>query len=130
MVDALTKWAHQLTAAAPKSREMRELVRQHDTWLRTAELGRPYWGPGAYYEWQGPEHNPQLTCTQYAVFNDRSRDRLYTPTGTDSLALWHQWGAITTSEPAMPPRPRGVRINGELRDYAHPERWDIKQVQY
>jgi hypothetical protein len=130
MADALTRWVNSLTAAAPKSREMRELLRQHDKWLATAELNRPYWGPGAFYQWLGDPHSPSLYRHEYVIFNKRGRDRLYASGpntfSTDSLALWTNWHGITTNEPAIPTPPRNFFITGDLRHYAHPETWDYK----
>lgn len=128
MVDALTKWVNSLTAAAPKSAEMRELVKRHDKWLRTAELNRYYYAPDAYYEWTGPDHAPTLTCYGRVLFDDRSRDRLYTTNGADSLALFHQWGGIVANEPPRPATFTVPQIRGNLRDAAHPERWKIEGV--
>lgn len=130
MVDAFTKWVNSLTAAAPKGPEMRELIKRHDTWLRTAETGRIYYAPDARFEWQGPDYDLRLVLVRGAVFNDRGRDRLYTEHGSDSLALFHQWGGITNVAPPTPARPRGVHISGDLRDATHPERWDIKEIDY
>ncbi len=129
MVDGFTKWVNSLTAAAPKGAEMRELHRQHDEWLRTAQTGRPYWGADAHYVWRGPEYAIELYCVHQVTFDDRGRDRLYAPNGVDSLALWHQWGGLTTDEPPRPPRPSVPHIEGDLRDWEHPERWTVKAVQ-
>lgn len=129
MVDRLSKWVNSLTAAAPKGPEMRELTRRHDAWMRTAETGRTYFSPDAYFEWQGYEHDPRLVLVGGAVFTDRSRDRLYTDCGSDSLALFHQWGGITDKEPPRPARPTRPDISGRLQDWDHPERWTIKTVQ-
>lgn len=129
MVDALTRWVHSLTAAAPKGAGMRELMRLHDQWLAGAELGRRYWGPDAYYQWQeGTGTEPVLGCHQTAIFNDRGRDRLYTPSGADSLNLFHQWGALTTTQPPVPGRPTMPYITADLADWDHPERWTIKEI--
>lgn len=126
MVDWLTRKVHELTAAAPKSREMRALLRQHDKWLATAQLNRPYWGPDAFYQWQGDPHNPVLARHEYVVFTERGRDRLYAAGGADSLSLWSQWQGITSVEPRTPEPPRNFHITGDLKDGVHPERWDIK----
>lgn len=128
MVDGFTKWANRLTAGAPKGRAMRELLKQHDKWLRTAELNRYYYAPDAYYEWAGPDHAPVLTCYGRVLFDDRSRDRLYSTHGADSLNLWHQWGGIVANEPPRPAPFTVARIRADLRDAAHPERWKIEGV--
>ncbi|GLW74989.1 hypothetical protein Kpho02_72860 [Kitasatospora phosalacinea] len=129
MVDGFTKWVNSLTAAAPKSAEMRELMRRHDRWLAGAQLGRTYYAPDAYYQWQeGTGASPVLGCYHSVVFDDRGRDRLYTPSGSDSIALWLDWGGLDGAEPSVPGRPTQPYITGRLQDWDHPELWTIKQV--
>lgn len=115
-----------IVAGIPKNKAEQAMRDAHDKWMRTAELHRPYWTDDARYIW-ADQYNPTLVCLGEYTFVRRDKHHLYTRDGAASWDLWFHAGprGLTGSEPPKPPKGQRYHVSGDLRDAAHPERWDI-----
>jgi hypothetical protein len=133
MTDRLTRWVDELIAAKPRVNVTERVLRDgHDQWLRSAELHRPYYSEDSEYQWIGPEWGPfELYCSDRWEFTERRSHALYTAEGVSSMRAWAAVGAqgLLTTEPPRPiSRPTRLRVNGDLRDGGHAERWRFSMV--
>jgi len=121
MSDWLTRTVNGMVAAKPRFNGPEAAMRrEHKQWLRRAELGRPYYGEDAKYEWIGPEWGPfELYCSDRWVFTERRDHALYTAEGISSWDAWWSCGpkGLTRQEPPRPlDRPVGFMVRGGLGD--------------
>lgn len=120
-----------MTNAIPRTGTEGDMRRAHDEWLKTMQLGRPYYAEDAEYFWVATEMNgagdARLAIAGEYTFVRRDHLGAYTERGFYSWNAWWRSGlkGLMYPEPPKPPKGRDFFLKADLRDAAHPERWEI-----
>jgi hypothetical protein len=117
-----------MAGTAPSSNPaLRQLRKEHDQWLRNAELHRTYYGVGAEAEWIWLENAPEPTIVIDNTFTfTRTLSKgmlLVTDEGISSWTAFQQSPrGLTSVRPPLPRKPRDLAPNfhGDLHD---PSTW-------
>ena len=120
-----------VVAGIPRTGTERDMRKAHDAWLQTMQLGRTYYAWDARYYWVATDMNgagdARLVLRSGYTFVRRDHNGAYTENGTYSWNAWFRSGldGLTFPEPEKPAKGRDFYLEADLRDAAHPERWEI-----
>lgn len=123
--------AADIVAGIPRTGIEREMRDAHDAWLKTMRLGQTYYAEDARYVWVATDMNgagdARLALLDGWTFVRRDHLATYTASGFSSWQGWWRSGlnGLTYPEPPKPPKGRDFYLEADLRDAAHPERWEI-----
>ncbi|WP_327067808.1 hypothetical protein [Kitasatospora sp. NBC_01302] len=96
--DEITDQVRAATAGMPVGRAQGRMRGEHDAWVRSARLGRPYWAPDARWIVLDDARRTR-TCYGEYVFTRRSASGLHTAEGLYSWDLWFQHRGLLERAP-------------------------------